>query len=166
MLYRRHCGILENGKDSDVLELTRMIADRIEGTPSKKVVATALHVSKFILTRAEWDVVRNLGHRSRPARPSSRQPTAVGWAAAITRKGTKILQRRSPQAHSNEAEPLLATLRNKGCAARGTGRAYSARQWSPRRRPHSIRRKERSTSHLCRRLETDSRSHADPSPHQ
>ena len=32
VLYRRHCGILDSGKDSDVLELTRMIAYRIEGT--------------------------------------------------------------------------------------------------------------------------------------
>jgi hypothetical protein len=40
-----------------VLELTRMIADRIEGTPSKKVVTTALHVSKFILTTRDPTVV-------------------------------------------------------------------------------------------------------------
>ena len=33
-LYQRHCRIIASGKDRDVLELSRMIADRIEGTPS------------------------------------------------------------------------------------------------------------------------------------
>jgi len=44
-LYQRHCQIITSGKDRDVLELSRMIAGRIEGTPQRKSQAPPTHTS-------------------------------------------------------------------------------------------------------------------------
>ena len=49
-LYRRHCGIIQAGTNREVLELSKIMADRIEGTPSRKSQAAAVHISKFVLT--------------------------------------------------------------------------------------------------------------------
>jgi hypothetical protein len=74
-LYRRHRGILENGTDRDVLELSKMIADRIEGTPSKKVVTTPPHVSKFTLTTRD-------GQETEPIAPKAERVAATPAVAS------------------------------------------------------------------------------------
>jgi hypothetical protein len=60
-LYRRHCGIIQTGTNREVLELSKIMADRIEGTPSRKSQAAPVHISKFVLTTKdgqEIDVIQ------------------------------------------------------------------------------------------------------------
>ena len=66
-LYRRHCGIIQTGTNREVPELSKILADRIEGTPSKKVATTAAHVSNFILTTRDGQQYRGV-HARDPAR--------------------------------------------------------------------------------------------------
>ena len=62
-LYRRHRRIVSHGSDRAVLALSELIANRIEGTPSRKSQAPAPHRSKFVLTTKDGQEVDMLPRR-------------------------------------------------------------------------------------------------------
>ena len=84
-LYQRHCRIIRAGSNRDVLELSKIIADRIEGTPSRKSQAPTAHRSKFVLTTKDGQEVEMLPPRS------AEQAKATARATRITGDDAMIL---------------------------------------------------------------------------
>ena len=69
-----------------MLELSKIIADRIEGTPSRKSQAPAAHRSKFVLTTKDGQEVDML-----PSRTEERAKGAAAAATPITGDDAMIL---------------------------------------------------------------------------
>ena len=83
-LYRRHCGIIQAGTNREVLELSKIMADRIEGTPSRKSQAAPCTSRKFVLTT-------NDGQETELFTPKTQGAAAPAAAKPIPAEDTMIL---------------------------------------------------------------------------
>jgi hypothetical protein len=90
-LYQRHCRIIRYGSDRDVLELSKILGDRIEGRPGPVGQERSAHSTTFVLMTRDGQEVELL-----PPTPPSPSGNAPAAAAAVSAEDALILQYTAP----------------------------------------------------------------------